>query len=185
MQSDPQTMKTTNLLKKNGGDAPLEAFRRKRKEVKSSTYCDYNGLWWLGEQAMIGEKQGKRGSAKSKHSPFMSSQLAASVKGLGPQSRLQRKKLVFFWGSEILTPWLLPCGVLPSCRKTNMSLLSHVELGITTIFINVPLTNVTYNKSCWKLFITYIHWSVWHLQFIKSFSYQFCVHFWFDVSGKC
>lgn len=41
--------------------------------------------------------EGERGvSAKSKHSPFESSQLAAGKEGLRPQSRLQWKKLVFF-----------------------------------------------------------------------------------------
>ena len=45
----------------------------------------------------MGLKRKGEGSAKSKHSPFMSSQLAASVEaGLGPQRRVQRKKLVFF-----------------------------------------------------------------------------------------
>lgn len=45
---------------------------------------------------MVGEKQGSGKIAEIKHSQFMSNQLVASVKGLGPQSRLQRKKLVFF-----------------------------------------------------------------------------------------
>lgn len=48
------------------------------------------------DRPWMGRKKEGEGSAESKHSPFMSSQLAASVEGLGPQSRLQRKKLVFF-----------------------------------------------------------------------------------------
>lgn len=48
------------------------------------------------DRPWMGRKKEGEGSAKSKHSPFMSSQLAASIEGLSPQSRLQRKKLVFF-----------------------------------------------------------------------------------------
>lgn len=59
-------------------------------------------------------KQGKKCREEAQSIPFLSSQLATSVEGLRPQTRLQRKKLLFFWGSEILTPWLLPCGALPS-----------------------------------------------------------------------
>lgn len=61
-------------------------------------HVDWEDRPWLGR------KRKGEGSAKSEHSPFMSSQRAASIKGLSPQSRLQRKKLVFFGGSEILTP---------------------------------------------------------------------------------
>lgn len=65
---------------------------------KIMVYVDREDRPWLGR------KRKGEGSAKSEHSPFMSSQWAASIEGLSPQSRLQRKKLVFFGGSEILTP---------------------------------------------------------------------------------
>lgn len=106
-------LKITCLLKMEEMHHWKLSEEEERRE-ESSTYWEYNGLCGL---AMDGRKRKGGGSAKSKHSPFMSSQLAASMEGLCPQSRLQRKKLVFFWGSEILTPWLLPCGVLPSWSK--------------------------------------------------------------------
>lgn len=43
----------------------------------------------------------------------------------GPHSRAQRKKLLFFWGWEIFTLWLLPWGLLPSCNKDRQFSFSN------------------------------------------------------------
>ncbi|KAK9538732.1 hypothetical protein VZT92_003884 [Zoarces viviparus] len=85
-------MKTTDLLKMEEMHH-WKFSEEEERRGKSFAYWEYNGSCGLGGQAVDGKKEG---SAKSKHSPFMSSQLAASTEDLGPQRRLQRKKLVFF-----------------------------------------------------------------------------------------
>lgn len=65
-------------------------------------------------RAVWGKGHGRGGKRKEES-------VDAQNQSSAPQSRLQRKKLVFFWGSDIFTPWLLPCGALPSCNKTTQS----------------------------------------------------------------
>lgn len=88
-------MKTTDLLKMeemHHWNLSEEEGRRGNPPLTGNIMVcvDWEDRPW------VGRKREGEGSAKSKHSPFMSSQLTADIEGLCPQSRLQRKKLVFF-----------------------------------------------------------------------------------------
>lgn len=142
----------------------------------------------------VSRNKEREGSAKSEHSPFMPSQLAASVEGLGPQSKLQRKKLVFFWGSEILTPWLLPCGVLPSCKRDKRTAQRPAMYCWLVWFSNYRKRHVLIHwdmfklsminrELCYKMFLIPIlypfwTWCLWRVSKTPVNQDKYSGHYW-------
>lgn len=134
-----QTTRSSNVRERERTHTLRDKGHKARSQVK------YQGFWEDREWMSTGRE--REGSAKSAHSVYV--QPAGSQCGRAhPQSRLQRKKLVFFCGSEILTPWLL-CGVLPSCKfdqkkppKKNSSPLWQFSL----VLMLTPLWQIHLNN---------------------------------------